>query len=101
MEGERLVSVVFVSFVLTFCASNPQTMIWPYLSFYWYNWPHLLVEIWLYESFVLINALWMEGERLVSVVFCLFCIDFLCIKLPNHDLAIAQLLLVQLASSFH
>ena len=85
---------------LTFCASNSQTMIRPYLSFYWSNWPHLFIDICLYELFVLINVLGMEGERLISIVFCLFCIDFLCIKLPNHDKTISQLLLVQLAPSF-
>ena len=69
MEGERLVSVIFVCFVLTFCAPNSQTMIRPYLSFYWSNWPHLFIDICLYELFVLINVLGMEGGA--ACVWCL------------------------------
>jgi hypothetical protein len=42
----------------------------------------------------------MGGERIVSVVFCLFCIDFCALKYHDLDLAISQLLLVQSAPSF-
>ena len=44
-------------------------MIRPYLSFYWSNWPHLFIETCLYELFVLINALGMEGGA--ACVCCL------------------------------
>jgi hypothetical protein len=46
-------------------------MIWPYLGFYWSVYPHLLLDICLFELCAVFNPLMVAFERLVSVVFWL------------------------------
>jgi hypothetical protein len=72
MERELPLSFVFCLFCIDFCALKYHDLDLAILSFYWSNWPHLLVETWLYELFVLINALRVEGEQFICVDFCLF-----------------------------
>jgi hypothetical protein len=58
-------------------------MILPYLGLYWSVWPHLLLDICLFVSYVSIYLLGTPGERLVLALFWWFCTVSCARELPK------------------